>query len=961
MAEFPGFGEFFELLHGYPPFAWQADLAERVVRHHRWPAVLELPTGAGKTAVLDIAVYWLARSAAHGLRVPRRILYVVDRRLVVDSAYERACAIARRLAESAVRKDALGQLASGLVALGGRDASQPLEVVRLRGGGYIERDWIRNPLQPVVVVSTVDQVGSRLFFRGYGYSHGVPNELSVHAGLTGCDALLFLDEAHLSQAFLETLRAVERYRTLCAVDVGGTWQAVALSATPRELPAAEVYPGEGAAHLLGDQLLERRLAARKLAKLVRVPGEADLAGALAEAARKLLEEDPSIRVLAVVANRVRRARDVFESLRGGEYSWETILLTGRVRPVDRDRLLAAWLPRMRAGRSRCEEEGRRPLIVVATQTIEVGADLDFDAMVTEIAALDALRQRLGRVDRLGERGESRVIIVAADEQLTARGSDPVYGEALRKTWSLLERAARSRRRAPLDLGWNGCGALLDGVGDLRPYLTPAPEAPVFLPAHVDLLAQTSPPPEPDPDVAVLLHGFQSAPPDVAVVWRADLAPEDPGRWPETVALFPPQAGEAMELPTWVVRRWLSSGELADTPDVEGRGEVAAPLTTGRPCLRWRGTGEEAEVIPPHHIRPGDTIVVPADYGGCDEFGWHPGSSLPVPDRAEASAEDRLRLHPATITTWLHGECQEAARARLQTLMTFLAGDALEEASAVQRELLDLLAENAADEGVTAVARRLRMEPCRRIPYPAGEGVVLLGPVRRVGNDHETRAAAVGRRVTIREHAEGVAGRVREAATLLRFPEVLVRDLALAARLHDLGKAEARFQAWLYGGDTEAASAGPLLAKSAIDPRDRRAVRQARVLAGLPPGWRHETLSTALAASGPAFLAQASDPDLVLHLIASHHGGARPFLPGTAGGLAAACTLEWDGVMLCATGMGEEILRLNGVAERFWRLVRRYGWWGLAYLEAILRLADWRQSEVEETAGGCRGQEGEVQP
>ena len=148
------FTTFFRDIHDQEPFPWQHRLTTQVLNRGIWPKVIDLPTGTGKTAVLDTAVFVLAARPAI---FPRRIVFVIDRRIVVDQVYKRAQQIRDRIegGHSPILlkvRDRLRALSDG----------KPLGIAALRGGIPIDNEWTHRPDQPWVMVSTIDQFGSRL-------------------------------------------------------------------------------------------------------------------------------------------------------------------------------------------------------------------------------------------------------------------------------------------------------------------------------------------------------------------------------------------------------------------------------------------------------------------------------------------------------------------------------------------------------------------------------------------------------------------------------------------------------------------------------------------------------------------------------------------------------------------------------------------------------------------------------
>ena len=949
MTGCPSFEAFFASVHGYPPFPWQVRLADRVGGAGGWPSLLDLPTGVGKTTAIDIALYALAKDPRASAR---RIFLVVDRRLIVDQAADHARHILKRL-----RDGVCPGVTDRLRSLFGADSdADPFHVAVLRGGIPRDADWVRRPDQPVVALSTVDQVGSRLLFRGYGVS---PRMAPVHAGLVGTDALFLLDEVHLSEPFEETLAQIES-RWRMQTPWSDRFSVVRMSATP------------GAASIAGEErfgldaadrahpVLARRLGGRKPTSLVsvRVIGdEPERRQALAEAAARevmtLLGQ--GARIIGVVLNRVETARRVWRAVET-DPSRDAVLLTGRMRSMDRDSVLTGdggVLERARAGRPRAE--GDRPLVIVATQTIEAGADLDFDALVTECASLDALRQRFGRLDRRGDLGRARGVVLIRSDQMQDSSSDPVYGAALARTAAFLAGFGDG-----LDFGLTAL-AVPDAVA---PLLSPRSQAPILLPAHLDAWVQTSPVPAPDPDISLWLHGTEPTVAELSIVWRSeldavDLASVDLEAIADALAACPPRSAEALTVPLYAAKAWLADGTDVDVADVEGAAYLARggsdsdalPL-----AVRWTGDGVERLNV--DELRPGDTLVVPCGRGGLTANNWDPTATEPVTDlgdlaqlRAAQAGHGRvtLRLWPAALRTLGLDDAQ---------LDDLPQADKDEEEEGPEPVATWLGAMSAEARGVDADDSPLSIvldalaAGYRTVALANGHWV-LSANTKSLGaaepSTESENGSFLAKEVTLAQHGRDVRDWAARFVTHLGLPEAVGQDVVLAAHLHDIGKADPRFQRWLCGGsEVRWAMQEAPLAKSSLPGGDRRQRENARRRARYPRGERHELLSLALLERNSHAVVDAHDPDLVLHLVASHHGWCRPFAPARDTLDDLAVSVEVDGLRLCATTR-HRLARLDsGISDRFWRLIERYGYWGLAWLEALVRLADHRASEQEST-------------
>jgi len=909
---------------GDTPFPWQEDLFRQFLSGTVARA-LDIPTGLGKTGVMAI---WLV-ARAHGAALPRRLVYVVDRRAVVDQATEVAEGLRQCVDGDLQLKQALG--------LDGRS----LPISTLRGQHVDNKEWLEDPTSPAIIVGTVDMIGSRLLFNGYGVSRKMR---PYHAGLLGVDALVVLDEAHLVPSFEQLLRAIAddaslgpRVQALSALAPSS--RALSLSATGRSMSADTIgLTPEDLRHCT----VQKRLNAKKRLTRRFLDKGAKLEEELARCAWKLSDGGKNaIRCIIFCDERsvAERAKLEIEKLakgdkKAGQPSVEIHreLFVGGRRVLERER--AAETLRQLGFIAGSKVERKRPAFLFATSAGEVGVDLDADHMVCDLVEWERMVQRLGRVNRRGEPEEhaAHVDVLVEPEPKSVEdlfGKEP--SKRTKKEAENVDRIERMRAVTTLleQLPWtNGgrCDAspgalhLLKRRAEADPALTrlldaattPAPLRPALSRAVVDAWSATSLAKHTGrPAIGPWLRGWIKEDPQTAIAWRTHLPVRLGGATPscreiqEFFEAAPPHTSELLETETFRVVTWLE----ARANDLRSRAPAATPEKSRAESRAPRGDDVVAFVLEPdgdlRSILRLQDLTMADDRKATKERREGlkktlADATLIVNARLGGLTEDGLLYEkeagsPHTLdggNVWLGAD---VIRFRVRSV------DAAEATTPVApwRERLRFAAD-LSDEGET---RRW----------------LIVDKWRHDSTTEEDRSSS--RPQLLGEHQSCAERRARSLVKALRLPDEYVEMLAAAARGHDEGKRARRWQRAFNApdGDVYAKTRGPIN-QTLLD------------------GYRHELGSYLVARQDKALHALASEHwDLALHLIAAHHGFARPVIG------ARAC----DDVPPSALQN-----HLQEIALRFARLQARWGPWGLAWWEALLRAADQqasRENDAEEAA------------
>lgn len=911
------FSDFFAALNeGHAPFSWQEEVLDHICEHGVWPERINAPTGSGKSSVVDIHLFANALAAVGAApRVPRRLCVTVGRRALVDSQVDRAREkildrMEKALTNGSGESDILRRVVEALQSFQTRndkDGNDPFEVGHIRGELSNRALPVTDISACAIIAATPDMYGSRALFRGYGSTKAArPRETA----LLTMDTVMVLDEAHMNRQLLYTTQRIAELQKREVNLAVPTLQVVETTATPSTGDSESTTLGVDIEALdsPNDKELHRRvyshkeLVLRPIDKWDGKPGNRAVADAAVDAIKEFLahreasEGSNEAHTIGCIVNHVRTAIAIKEALVKNkvlEKAEEVQLLVGRMRPYDLKKLQEEH-PDLFSTRG-----DKSVKVVVATQTLEVGIDVDFADLVTELAPASSLAQRFGRVNRLGHRTDSKVVVI-----------EPASGDSVKKDAPPYKAVDLSNAYAWLEaLNGTENPSVNPAAMVKNPPVQSSPERLLYQrPEWPDLLefSRTDENPYDEPDLDLWLHDSLEAETAMGGVIVRDNLPSNTSAAMEILktSYFAPSDRETFPANLKILK------EILDYQDEHGVKPRKFLYRQGEISL-WQDAGQGDESS--QTLAPGDVLILDTDSVPFTNQG------IAVTQRELPSKKDELKAvpFPEDIKLYVYEKCTNREKHFREYL------------GLSPEEVAELLDAQGADGKKKRIASELTTE--------AEDGQEVIAWYADVTDDEESvegsdiaQELVLAGPVLLDDHQNDVAERTRQLAENLGLAPEFSEALELAAKYHDEGKRDLRFQQML-GADPDADA----LAKSGH--RSVAEAYRARSRSALPRGWRHEQLSALMVAASPEKVGEHRD--LVLRIIGCSHGHGRFSFAHDAG------FLLKEGYQPEGTdyeALKEQATRLFNVG--YWdnlmeQTSRTYGPYATAYLEAVERAAD----------------------
>jgi len=928
------FTEFFKrATAGFTPYEWQTLIATEGL-----PDVLTVPTGLGKT---EVVLAWAWRLLVDGQPEPRHLVYCLPMRSLVTQTVKRLKDYFDRLKQTCPFFD--------------------VKVYQLMGGA-IDDEWASQPDKPWVLVGTQDQLLSRALNRGYAMRRF---DWPVHFGLLNNDCRWLIDEVQLMGPGLWTTAQLDwmrQKRFLPLKPCLTTWMSATVGTAFLETEDREcaginepsqkqvTFENKLNAALNNDNRLNWwKQAKRPLewwtpgASKPQTGSGKKQSPAKSATPATVTPENIATFVMAnhvagkltlVICNTVELAQDVFRVFRklGVEH---TVLLTSRFRGEDRsqhEQRLMEFDAKRKTGNLPPNDPG---LICVSTQVIEAGIDISAHRLFTELAPWPSMLQRLGRLNRKGDDQEARGWVWETPEKGGNNERIGPYEAAdIKRAKELVDAFAplsqeKAFSEAIEELNKTKKNEVTEA---LKPKLSPLPRA-----LDVHRLFST----EPDvhggfTDISAFVRGTDPDP-DVTVFWR-DWSGEHPPSGDDLDGPLLKPAKEGCPVSFIRVQEFLKTSQ-------------------GQAWL-WNDETGCWEPISPESIRPGMLLMLKRDVGGYDETeGWTGNTSnvlanVPRAGRIATLGDDTRT--EAGYWSKLTDHLEDAKR----------EAEELCNAICLQGDLRKAVVEAAALHDLGKAHPQWQ----NRLPTRAGIPGKLLAKCPRV----------------VAADVAGDASAVRS-----EFAKLRPKAYALPDEQCRRGREEVLRLRWAIDN---------MLSEDEL--KQLRSVSGVRWVGHLPfrPGLRHEVAS-ALAMWWKYRNSEPKPyPALAVYLAAAHHGKVRTVMRSTTeegddvfgirsepGSLVIECEhwlLDFSVTKDGAEGRwegeeGKEEFVMTGpgwtglVTDLLgpWRPEeksdagavpqdepRNLGPFALAYLEALVRIADWRASDPSRATGAVKPSE-----